>query len=86
MLDASSDPDCSPAVIKTKSFEDFLNVIDKVVAASKQTIAGQNSSEYEVVPISSWQQMNKLYGRKTGLNGDGGWCHTEGKDTWDSWT
>ena len=35
ILDASSDPDCSPAVIKTKSFEDFLNVIDKVVAASK---------------------------------------------------
>ena len=35
VLDASSDPDCSPAVIKTKSFEDFLNVIDKAVAASK---------------------------------------------------
>ena len=40
VLDASSDPNCSPAVIKAKTFEDFLNVIDKAVAASREVNAG----------------------------------------------
>ena len=30
--------------------------------------------------------MNKLYGGKTGLNMNSGWCHTEGKGTWNNWT
>jgi len=30
--------------------------------------------------------MNKLYGGKTGYLGQGGWCHTEGESTWNSWT
>ena len=40
VLDASSDPDCSPAAIKAKSFENFLNVIDRAVAASREVNAG----------------------------------------------
>ena len=40
VLAASSDHGCSPAVIKTKSFEDFLNVIDRAVAASREVNAG----------------------------------------------
>ena len=85
VLAASSDPDCSPAAIKTKSFEDFLQTINKAVSASREVNAGQNGSEYEVVPISSWKQMNKLYGGKTGLDGDGEWCHTHGESTWNGW-
>ena len=57
ILDASSDPDCSPAAIKTKSFEDFLQTIDKAVAASNDipdSSEDSSSSEYEVVPISSY--------------------------------
>jgi len=56
------------------------------MTASDEVEAGQNGSEYEVVPIESWQQMNSLYGGKTGYLGEGGWCHTEGEGTWDSWT
>lgn len=45
-----------------------------------------SNSNYSIVPITSYDQMHDLYGgTKTGDGYSGGWCHTNGRGTYDNW-
>ena len=86
-------------------FEDFINKADEIEEerenADYEGSGSMESSDFEIIPIESYDQMHELFGgRKTGLGGESGqgkeystddggaWCHTNGKTTYDSsvWT
>ena len=85
LLVASDIPEHSISRIKMMSLDEFAKACVKARQTAQNDIP-VSAGQHEVIPISSWQQMNSLYGGKTGFNGAGGWCHTEGKGTWDNWT
>ena len=82
----------SEVVDKAEEIRDELDNTETDMAGSME------NSDYEIIPIDSYEQLNHMFGgRKTGRGGtsgsgigyataDGGaWCHTNGKGTYDSW-
>lgn len=70
------------------SFVEFEKLIDEVNAkTSSNGIVASSDATFKVVPIYSYEELNKKYGgNKTGYRGDSEWCHTNGKSTYESWT
>ena len=84
------------------SYQDVMDMMsaiqEELERQSEEELAKLQSdrakSNYELVPITSYEQMHNLFGGS--LTGDGSsdkaagmggtaWCHTNGKGTYDSW-
>ena len=79
--------DAQAEAIKKMSFSQFEKLMDEVNAKTSNDVVMQSHAKYKIVPIYSYEELNKRYGgNKTGYEGDSEWCHTNGKSTYDSWT
>ena len=71
-----------------KEFKDWFSPIQKDLEKNdvyKQL--EQPKSNYDLVSINSYQQLNNLAGASTGdgQNAGSAWCHSIGKTTYDAW-
>ena len=86
--------------VSQMSYQDIKNFNDDLQAARDKQSAEElstmqfSSSNFELVPIESYQQMNELFGGR--LTGDGSsdkyaggggtaWCHTNSESTYNNW-
>ncbi len=86
--------------VSQMSYQDVKNFNDELQAARDKQSAEElstmqfNSSNFELVPIENYQQMNELFGGR--LTGDGSsdkyaggggtaWCHTNSESTYNNW-
>ena len=74
--------------IKEMNFEQFEKFASDITKNIEDVdIAINADAKYNVIPIYSYEELNKKYGGdKTGYHGKSEWCHTNGKSTYDSWT
>jgi hypothetical protein len=65
-------------------FQKYSDEISKSVELKNDFSKGSN---YEIVPIYSYEELNKKFGgNKTGYKGKSEWCHTNGRSTYNSWS
>ena len=73
------------------SLSDFSSMMkkisDEVMARADNVEFEVKDKGYKIIPFMSYEDLYKKFGGdKTGYNGGSGWCHTNGKSTYDSWT
>ena len=75
-----------------QDFEQFMQEFTQQKADAEASKLAQqsfsNSKQYDVIKITSYEQMHGLFGgSKTGDPKDpsSAWCHTNGEDTYDTW-
>ena len=62
-------------------------ISDEVMARADNVEFEVKDKGYKIIPFMSYEDLYKKFGGdKTGYNGGSGWCHTNGKSTYDSWT